>query len=92
MSMTFGLVMAKPGTNDGFGVIAGSGGVELGEYRSEHEGRKALLLIRGKKTRQSLWLLSKLWALKLLKSSRNLAILTLNLTLERADYKMFLMN
>ena len=29
MSMTFGLVMAKPGTNDGFGVIAGSGGVEL---------------------------------------------------------------
>ena len=47
MSMTFGLVMAKPGTNDGFGVIAGSGGVELGEYRSEHEGIKALLLIRG---------------------------------------------
>lgn len=47
MSMTFGLVMAKPGTNDGFGVIAGSGGVELGEYRSQHEGRKALLLIRG---------------------------------------------
>ena len=47
MSMTFAPSMAKPKSDDDIGVIAGSGGVELGEYRSEHEGRKAILLMRG---------------------------------------------
>ena len=37
--------MAQP-VDDPF-VVAGSGGVVLGEARTNHEGRKALLLVRG---------------------------------------------
>ena len=37
--------MAQP-SDDPF-VVAGSGGVVLGEARTNHEGRQALLLIRG---------------------------------------------
>ena len=35
------------GPNANGSVIAGSGGVLLGEGRTNHEGRKALLLVRG---------------------------------------------
>ena len=37
--------MAKQAPN--FEVLAGAGGVALGEARTNHQGRKALLLIRG---------------------------------------------
>jgi hypothetical protein len=33
--------------SDEFPVLAGTGGVALGEARTNHEGRKAILLIRG---------------------------------------------
>ena len=39
------LFMAQP-PEDPF-VVAGSGGVVLGEARTNHEGRHALLLVRG---------------------------------------------
>ena len=37
--------MAKQDSN--FEILAGAGGVALGESRTNHEGRKALLLVRG---------------------------------------------
>ena len=37
--------MAKQDSN--FEILAGAGGVALGEARTNHEGRKALLLVRG---------------------------------------------
>ena len=46
MTMTQRLVMAK-GDEDPF-VLAGTGGVTLGEARTNHEGRQAILLLRGK--------------------------------------------
>ena len=45
MRMTLRLFMAKQEPN--FEVLAGAGGVALGEARTNHEGRKAILLIRG---------------------------------------------
>ena len=45
MSMTLRLDMAQQETD--LNVLAGAGGVALGEARTNHEGRKALLLIRG---------------------------------------------
>ncbi|MBT5727575.1 MAG: hypothetical protein HOI75_07075, partial [Euryarchaeota archaeon] len=45
MTMTQRLYMAK-GEEDPF-VLAGTGGVTLGEARTNHEGRQAILLLRG---------------------------------------------
>ena len=45
MRMTLRLFMAKQEPN--FEVLAGAGGVALGEARTNHEGRKAILLISG---------------------------------------------
>lgn len=45
MRITSGLCMAK--SSDDISVLAGTGGVVLGEARTNHEGRKAVLLIRG---------------------------------------------
>ena len=45
MRITSGLCMAK--SSDDISVHAGTGGVVLGEARTNHEGRKAVLLIRG---------------------------------------------
>ena len=45
MRMTLRTAMAKQAPN--FEVLAGAGGVALGEARTNHQGRKALLLIRG---------------------------------------------
>ena len=45
MRLTDPVVMAKP-VDDPF-VIAGSGGVALGQARTNHHGRKAILLVRG---------------------------------------------
>ena len=45
MSLTLSTSMAKQEPN--FEVVAGAGGVALGEARANHEGRKALLLVRG---------------------------------------------
>ena len=44
MRMTLGQNMAK---QEHFEVLAGAGGVALGEARTNHEGRKAILLVRG---------------------------------------------
>ena len=43
--MTLGLNMAKQEPN--YEVLAGAGGVSLGEARTNHQGRQALLLVRG---------------------------------------------
>ena len=43
--MTLSTSMAKQEPN--FEVLAGAGGVALGEARTNHEGRRALLLVRG---------------------------------------------
>ena len=45
MRIASGWYMAKAG-DDPF-VLAGTGGVVLGEARTNHEGRKAILLVRG---------------------------------------------
>ena len=45
MRMTPRLIMAQQEPD--FNVLAGAGGVALGEARTNHEGRKALLLVRG---------------------------------------------
>jgi|GEM_PF-6112104 len=45
MTMTQRRIMAKDDA-DPF-VLAGTGGVTLGEARTNHEGRKAVLLLRG---------------------------------------------
>ena len=45
MRVTLRTAMAKQAPN--FEVLAGAGGVALGEARTNHQGRKALLLIRG---------------------------------------------
>jgi GTP-binding protein HflX len=45
MRLTIPVGMAQP-SDDPF-VVAGSGGVVLGEARTNHQGRKALLLVRG---------------------------------------------
>ena len=45
MRMTLGLSMAKQEPN--YEVLAGAGGVSLGEARTNHQGRRALLLVRG---------------------------------------------
>ena len=45
MRMTISTSMAKQEPN--FEVLAGAGGVALGEARTNHEGRQALLLVRG---------------------------------------------
>ena len=45
MRMTRRRTMAK--RSDEFSLLAGTGGVDLGEARTNHEGRKAILLIRG---------------------------------------------
>ena len=42
--MTLGQSMAK---QEHYEVLAGAGGVALGEARTNHEGRKAILLVRG---------------------------------------------
>ena len=44
MRMTLGQSMAK---QEHYEVLAGAGGVALGEARTNHEGRKAILLVRG---------------------------------------------
>ena len=44
MRMTLGQNMAR---QEHFEVLAGAGGVALGEARTNHEGRKAILLVRG---------------------------------------------
>ena len=43
--MTLGANMAKQEVN--YEVLAGAGGVSLGEARTNHQGRRALLLVRG---------------------------------------------
>ena len=43
--MTLGANMAKQDVN--YEVLAGAGGVSLGEARTNHQGRRALLLVRG---------------------------------------------
>ena len=45
MRMTRRRTMAK--RSDEFSLLAGTGGVDLGEARTNHEGRKAILLVRG---------------------------------------------
>lgn len=45
MRLTLSISMAKQEPN--FEVLAGAGGVALGEARTNHEGRQALLLVRG---------------------------------------------
>ncbi len=45
MRMTTRLIMAQQEPD--FNVLAGAGGVALGEARTNHEGRRALLLVRG---------------------------------------------
>ena len=45
MRMTLGSYMAQQEPD--FNVLAGAGGVALGEARTNHEGRQALLLVRG---------------------------------------------
>ena len=45
MRMTLSTSMAKQEPN--YEVLAGAGGVALGEARTNHEGRKAILLVRG---------------------------------------------
>ncbi|DAC60566.1 MAG TPA: HflX family GTPase [Candidatus Poseidoniales archaeon] len=45
MRMTLRSYMAQQGPD--FNVLAGAGGVALGEARTNHEGRRAILLIRG---------------------------------------------
>ena len=43
--MTLGANMAKQEAN--YEVLAGAGGVSIGEARTNHQGRRALLLVRG---------------------------------------------
>ena len=45
MRIVIGQIMAKEQTNAA--ILAGAGGVELGESRTNHQGRHAILLVRG---------------------------------------------
>jgi len=57
MSLTIPPSMAKP-SQDPF-VVAGSGGVVLGEARTNHEGRRTVLLLRGQEDTSELEALAK---------------------------------
>ena len=91
MTMTQRLVMAK-GDEDPF-VLAGTGGVTLGEARTNHEGRQAILLLRGKEdATEFIALVATMGITPSLRNYTNQAKRMRAGFLERAGFKTWLMN